>query len=260
MTTLQRAGSGRVGAVIERARRGPWEEGYAGVNVGALERALSGAVGLPLVALGVKRRSPGGLALAVAGGYLAYRALTGRCRVYDALELDSAHDSHAITHMHKGVLVKKTFTVNRAPAECYAFWRDFANLPRFMTHLLSVQVLDERRSRWTARTPLGGAVSWDAEVITDRPGELIAWRSVGDADVDNAGSVRFRPATGNRGTEVTVELNYEPPAGRLGRTVAWLLGEEPDHQVREDLRHFKQVMEAGEIPTVAGQPSCRGRD
>ena len=180
--------------------------------------------------------------------------------LYDAFELDSAHDAHAITHMHKGVLVKKSFTVNRPPEACYAYWRDFKNLPNFMTHLKSVETLDGGRTRWTAKAPVGASVSWVAEVINDKPNELIAWKSVEGADVDNAGSVRFRRAPGDRGTEVTVELNYEPPGGTLGRGIAWLLGEEPDHQVREDLRHFKQVMETGETPTVEGQPSCRGRD
>ena len=260
MTTLPFRRLGLTDEILERARAGPREEGYAGVNVGYTERALSGAVGLPLVALGVKRGGLGGIALAITGGFLAYRAATGYCHVYHALDLDSAHDAHAITELHKGVLVKQTFTVNRTPAECYTFWRDFQNLPRFMTHLKSVQVLDAKRSRWTAKAPLGASVAWDAEIINERPDELIAWQSIGESDVDNAGSVRFHPAPAGRGTEVTVELNYEPPGGRLGRSVAWLLGEEPDLQVREDLRRFKQIMETGEVPTVAGQPSGRSRD
>lgn len=258
MTTLQQ--TGRRAEILERARRGPREEGYAGVNVGYTERALCAAAGLPMVVYGLRRGTAGGLALAALGGYAAYRALTAYCPVYDMLELDSAHDAHAITHMHKGVLVKKSFTVNKSPEECYRFWRQLDNLPRFMTHLKSVQVLDERRSRWEAQAPMGGSVSWEAEIINERPNELIAWKSVGDSAIDNAGSVRFKPATGGRGTEVSVELNYEPPGGRLGRSVAWLLGEEPDHQVREDLRRFKQLIETGEIPTIHGQTSCRGRD
>jgi len=126
-----------------------------------------------------------------------------------------------------------------------------------MRHLQSVQILGENRSRWTARGPLGKNVSWDAEVINDKPNELIAWRSVEGSDIHNAGSVRFRPGPNGRGTEVTVELNYEPPAGMVGATIARLFGESPEVQVREDLRRFKQLMEAGEIPTVEGQTSGR---
>lgn len=254
MTALQRAEH----PVVEKARHAP---GYAGINVGYTERVVSGALGGTLLALGAKRGSVGGLLTAAVGGFLAYRAATGYCAAYDALELDSAHEGHGgiVGDIHKGVKVQKTFTVNRSPGDCYRFWRDFQNLPRFMTHLKSVSVVDATHSRWEARAPLGKTVSWDAEVITDKPDELIAWKSVGEADVDNAGSVRFRPAPGNRGTEVTVEINYEPPGGRIGASLAWLLGEEPEIQVREDLRHFKQVMEAGEIPTIDGQTSGRER-
>ena len=159
--------------------------------------------------------------------------------------------------VHKGVKVQKSFTIQRSPEECYRFWHDFENLPRFMTHLQSVQKLGENRSRWTAKAPLGTNVSWDAEIINDKPNELIAWRSVEGADIDNAGSVRFRPGPHGRGTEVTVELNYEPPAGMIGATIAKLFGEEPEVQVREDLRRFKQILEAGEIPTIEGQTSGR---
>jgi uncharacterized membrane protein len=255
MTTLQQ---GRIRRVQDAAGRyrGSHKDETGGVNVGGAERAASAALGLPLIALGLRRGTFGGLALAAAGGMLAYRAATGHCKLYEALNIDSAHGAVA---PDRGVFVEKTFTVNRTPEECYKVWHDFENLPRFMTHLKSVRVLDGRRSRWEAKAPLGASVSWDAEVVSDRPNEEIRWRSVGDADVANAGSVRFRPAPGGRGTEVSVEMHYAPPAGRLGATVAWLLGEEPDLQVREDLRHFKEVMEAGEIPTVKGQPSCRGR-
>jgi len=89
---------------------------------------------------------------------------------------------------------------------------------------------------------------------------MIAWRSQPGADVDNAGSVTFKPATIGRGTEVRVELSYAPPAGKVGATVAKLLGEDPKRQLDDDLRHFKQLMEAGERPTTEGQPSGRGPD
>ncbi len=102
-------------------------------------------------------------------------------------------------------------------------------------------------------------LTWEAEIIDDRPNESLAWRSIEGSEIENAGTVRFRPATGGRGTEINVELSYEPPGGTIGRGLAWLLGEEPELQVREDLRRFKQIMETGEIPTITGQPSSRGR-
>ncbi|HEU4632090.1 MAG TPA: SRPBCC family protein [Gemmatimonadaceae bacterium] len=147
----------------------------------------------------------------------------------------------------RGIHVTRSITVNRQPDEVYAFWRDLERLPRFMRHLESVQVVDERRSRWTARAPAGLTVAWDAELVEDRPGELLAWRSLPGADVQNAGTVRFRPAPGGRGTEVTVELRYDPPGGAMTEQLARLFREEPGQQVRDDLRAFKQVLEIGEV-------------
>lgn len=148
--------------------------------------------------------------------------------------------------------VKHTITVNRSPEELYRYWHDFQNLPRFMNHLESVHVTGERRSHWKVKAPAGRTVEWDAEIIDDRPNELIAWRSVEGADVDNSGSVRFQAAPGGRGTEVRVELRYDPPGGKIGSTVARLFGDEPAQQVRADLRVFKQVMETGEVVRSEG--------
>jgi uncharacterized membrane protein len=147
----------------------------------------------------------------------------------------------------RGIYVTRSITVSHPVSEVYSFWHNFENLPRFMDHLESVRTLDERRSHWKARAPAGMTVEWDAEIIEDRPNELIAWRAVENADVPNAGTVRFNPAPGNRGTEITVELRYEPLAGKLGAVVAKLFGEEPGQQIDGDLRRFKQVLETGEV-------------
>jgi uncharacterized membrane protein len=146
-----------------------------------------------------------------------------------------------------GSLVSKSMVINSTPEELYRLWRDFENLPRFMRHLERVRVTGEGRSHWVARAPAGTTVEWDAEVTEDRPNELIAWRSLEGADVDNRGSVRFDPAPGNRGTIVRVEMSYDPPAGALGALVAKLFGEEPGAQAREALRCLKQVVETGEV-------------
>jgi uncharacterized membrane protein len=161
--------------------------------------------------------------------------------------LDAAH----------AMRVERSVTISKAPEELYAFWRDLENLPRIMRHLESVTVLSPARSHWRAKGPAGQHVEWDAEIINDIPNELIAWKSVDEASVPNAGSVRFVRAPGGRGTEVHVELEYEPPAGRIGAVAAKLFGESPDIQVREDLRRFKQMMETGEAATTDGQPTGR---
>jgi uncharacterized membrane protein len=165
-------------------------------------------------------------------------------------ELARESDTEAVARWRRrqrGIHVTEAVTINRSPEEIYRFWRNFENLPRFMDHLESVQVIDDRRSHWRARAPAGATVEWDAEIVEDRPNELIAWRSLERADVPNSGIVRFVRAPGNRGTEVHVELNYEPPGGTIGTLVAKLFGEEPSQQVADDLRHLKQIMETGEI-------------
>jgi uncharacterized membrane protein len=143
--------------------------------------------------------------------------------------------------------VARSITVRQSPELVYAFWRRLENLSRFMEHLESVRTIDERHSHWRARGPAGVSVEWDAQIVIDRPNELIAWRSLPGSAVSNSGQVRFVRAPGDRGTEVHVELLYSPPAGKLGVVVAKLLGEEPAQQVANDLRRFKQVLETGEI-------------
>lgn len=155
------------------------------------------------------------------------------------------------------VHVEKSVTINRTPEECYAFWRDFENLPRFMTHLESVRVIDDKRSHWKAKAPAGSSMEWDAELTVDQPGKLLAWRSLEGAEVDNAGTVTFEQATGGRGTIVRVQLQYRPPGGKAAALIAKLFREEPSQQVNEDLRNFKRLIETGEIPTTVGQPSGR---
>jgi uncharacterized membrane protein len=122
-----------------------------------------------------------------------------------------------------------------------------------MSHLVSIKQIDERRSHWVAKAPGRRTVEWDAEIINEIPGELIGWRTLDGSDIVSAGSVRFNPAFSGRGTEVHVRLQYDPPAGKIGATVAWLFGHEPSQVIREDLRRFKQIMETGEVPTTKGQ-------
>jgi uncharacterized membrane protein len=162
------------------------------------------------------------------------------------VDSQTARDLTRDRERSQGIFVTRAITVNRPTEDVYRFWRDFENLPRFMSHLSSVRVINGL-SHWEARGPLGTRIEWDAEVVEDRPGELIRWRSVPGADVPNQGSVRFCPAPGDRGTEIVFDLSYDPPARALGAAVAKLFGENPSQQVAEDLRHFKQVIETGEV-------------
>ncbi len=146
-----------------------------------------------------------------------------------------------------GIKVKSAVTIGRPIGEVYGFWRNFENLPRFMSHLESVQVLDDRRSHWSALGPAGIRMEWDAETLEDRPDELISWRSLPGGQVDTAGYVRFKQAPGNRGTEVLVEMRYDPPGGVVGASIAKLFGESGQEVVTRDLQAFKNVLETGEV-------------
>jgi uncharacterized membrane protein len=153
------------------------------------------------------------------------------------------------------ISVSAATTINKPPQEVYAFWRDLEHLPLFMAHVREVRTSDGgRRSHWVAEAPVRGKVAWDAELVEDRPGSVLRWRSTGSADVDNEGVVEFAPAPGDRGTEVRVHLTYAQPGGRPGRVVAKLLGEAPDQQIRDDLTRFKQVLETGQVVRSEGSP------
>jgi uncharacterized membrane protein len=145
-------------------------------------------------------------------------------------------------------------TVNKSPEEVYAFWRDLANLPTFMLHLRAVSEDADGRTHWVAEAPVRRKVQWDAEITGDEPGRRISWKSLPDADVDTSGTVHFAPAPGDRGTEVRVVMHYDIPGGRVGRVLAKVFGEEPEQQVRDDLRRFKQVMETGDVVRSDGLP------
>jgi len=239
-----------------------------GTNVSETERWASAIGGGALAVYGLTRvlsgGSLGGAVLALVGGALVYRGTTGHCNMYEALGINTAGtagtDNPVVSvSADRGIKVEQSITVNKSPAEVFRFWRRFENLPRFMNHLESVTTTPGGRSHWVARAPAGTTVQWDAEVYNEKENELIAWRSLDGADVDNAGSVRFEPASGGQGTLVRVTLRYDPPGGALGAAVARLFGENPEQQIEEDLGRFKQVMETGETAaaTTKGQPSGR---
>lgn len=227
-----------------------WKTGEAmqpNINVGDMERLVS-AVGGGLLTMYGLRHPPAGLVLVLLGGELLYRGISGYCPLYAALGINTANGVAG-----QPISYKRAVTINRSPAEAYRFWRDFENLPRFMKHLEAVKVIDRQRSHWVAKGPAGTRVEWDAEIFLEKENELIAWRSLANTQVPNAGTVRFTPAPGGRGCEVKVIMEYVPPGGKLGALVAKLFGEEPGRQVADDLYRFKQIMEAGEIPVAKAE-------
>jgi uncharacterized membrane protein len=189
--------------------------------------------GSSIAAYGVSRRSPSGIALAAAGGLLAY--------------------SGARPNRERELIARSSMIINNPKQKVYEFWRNFENLPLFMRHLETVSVTGERRSRWIALGPMGTRIAWDAEIINEIPNEEIRWRSLPSSDVDVSGIVRFSQANVDRGTLVQVVSAVEPPAGALGEAVAKMFGKDPSFMMRQDLRRLKALIETGEIPTIEGQ-------
>lgn len=229
------------------------------VNVGPRERRASMAVGLAMLTYLVSRRPDIKISLPMGleAGYMLYRGATGHCVFYQMLEIDRANDGP------RGIQVQRAVTVNKPRSELFRIWRNFENLPRFMTHLNRVDVDESTggtRSHWVAKAPLGREIEWDSEIIAEQENEHLAWKSLSGSTVESIGSVQFSDAPGGRGTILNVAMQYRPPAGSMGAAFAKLLGEEPGQQIHEDLYHFKQMMETGEIASVEGQPSGRNKE
>jgi uncharacterized membrane protein len=213
------------------------------VNVNQPERIGSVAAGAGLVLYGASRKSLGGILIALLGGALIRRGVTGHCDMYEKLGINSSQlNTETGVPGNKGIKVTRTITVDRSPQDVYRFWRNLENLPKFMEHVQSIRVIDDRRSHWVVKGPVGTDVEWTAQILTDRENSLISWESLPGAEVQNAGSVRFEPVNNGLSTEVKVSMQYLPPAGVIGATVAKLFGEAPDQQLEEDLERFKELL------------------
>jgi uncharacterized membrane protein len=225
-------------------------------NVADTERIVSVVAGAGLIAFAAATRKPAATAVAVAaaGAGLIARGVTGRSAIYRAAHIDTRDtDTRRILGGPGGIHVAHAVLINRPLHDVYAYWRDLRNLPRFMSHLVEVTPLNGLASHWVAKGPAGKRVEWDAEIINEVEDKVIGWRSLPESDLTSAGSVNFRERRG-WGTEVNVRLQYEPAGGRPAAWIAWLLGSDPAKTIREDLRHLKASLEAGELPTVEAQP------
>ncbi|QLL07193.1 SRPBCC family protein [Mycobacterium vicinigordonae] len=218
----------------------------------AWTRVAGDVLDVAVLTAGVARRASGrrrrgivaGMALAVIGGVDLYAALR--------TSLGDAHPRHADNQRHD--CLRAAITVMRSPDEVYGFWRDFANLPRFMYHLQSVTDGGDGRTHWVANAPIGQPAQWDAQIIEDELGKRIAWQSLPGSGIDNSGTVEFSPDNSGNGTEVRVTIGYQLPGRALGKAAAALLGESPDQQVNDDLRRFKQILETGQVIRSDGSP------
>jgi uncharacterized membrane protein len=224
-------------------------------NINTWERALSIVAGGALLASAFKRGRSTGIGAAAAGVGLLARGATGYCPVNASIGRGRIRDdTRKALAGPRGVRLQGSISIACPQAEAYEFWRDVDNLPLFMRGVDKVTDLGSGRSHWTLRGPGRKQLQWDAELINDIEPELLAWRSLPGADIASAGSVHFRPLK-RGGTEVSVKMQYDAPGGKATKAFAWLAGHDPASELREDLRRLKGLLEAGEYPTVDGQPS-----
>jgi uncharacterized membrane protein len=226
-------------------------------RVGGVQRWAVLGGGAAALIWGLKRRGIIGWPVALAGANYTVMGITGERNLFQLLGWKSPMDSSL--SYGRGIKFRRAVTINRPVEQLYRFWRNLENLGRFMSNVESVTVLDNARSHWVVKAPGGRTVEWDAEITAERENELIGWRATG-GPVDHAGSVRFEPAPGGRGAVVRVQMQYNPPGGKIGAGLAKLFGSEPEQMIREDLTRFKQLMETGEIPTTKGQPAGRRKE
>jgi uncharacterized membrane protein len=232
-----------------------------GINVGPAERLISGIAGAALIAAGLGRKRLRGWLIPLGGGLIA-RAVTGRCPVNARIGRNTARRAErkepALLGLQRSeeFKIEQSVIISRPRDELFRFWRNLENLPRFMDHLQVVSVLDDRHSHWVVKGPAGVRLEWDAEITHEVENELIAWRSLPGSDLDHRGAVHFSPVH-NGGTEVRVILRYQTRGGTAADAISQILGERPAEQIVDDLRRFKQVMEAGEPLPASGPTTGR---
>lgn len=239
----------------ETGRSCPAERANPPQNISNTEAQISTLGGAALLLLGLSRGKLGGLLASVVGGSLLYRGMTRHCHLYESLGINTASSNPATAiPAQQGVKVERSTVINRSAEDLYRFWRDLENLPRIMPHLRRVEVLDQKRSHWQAEGPMGKLVEWDAEIITEREPEVLSWRSLPGGDLATAGSVHFKSLGSDRGTAVTVSLKYDPPAGKVGATVASILGYGLKREMEESLNCFRELMESSQVPATQTPP------
>ena len=247
--------------LVRQAINGTGEEtevqrGTPGRNPALAWRTAATVVGVGLLANGLRRRSLGGTLIAGVGGVLLREAIVGRGPVQEALGLQRFVAASA-----KPFEVRRTGTILKSPEEVYGLWRDPVALKAIFEGLADVTVIDENRLHWAMKGPLGTSLAFDTIYVDARPGERLRWRSLAGAPLLTGGSLTFRP-TPNRGTEVTLVLQFAAPGGLAGTKAASLLEAVPRGIELQVLRNLKCLAEVGEVTTIKGQPACRndGRD
>lgn len=215
------------------------------------DRGVSIVGGGLLAGYGAQRGDWVGAGLALLGGGLVLRGVSGYCPVCQAMhENGRKHSQVAAVAAGQGVKVDRSITIRCRADDLYYLWSNLDHLPRFFSHLAEVHS-EGNRSHWVAKAPAGMRVAWEAEIVNQQPDRLIAWRSLEGSQVGTAGSVHFTPMGDGETTELRVLLRYDPPARKLGAWLAWLFGQDPAQQIDADLRRFKHWVETGQLAAAS---------
>lgn len=229
----------------------PVRENTREINAADLEHLGALAAGSLMLVAGWRRGGLLGTLYKLGGVALVYRGQKGYRKLYDLLGIPLPAEPTGVGKFN--VRVDSQIVVDRPREELYRIWRNLENLPVFMDHLISVHEVDDKRSLWVAKAPAGTVIKWDAEIVNEVEGELVAWQSLEGSGVDNAGSVVFEDAP-DGGTLIKVVLRYDPPADQLGALIAKAFGNDPQRQIDEDLKRFKAIMEIGGAEASRKQP------
>lgn len=209
-----------------------------GQNLSETEVWVSSLAGSGLVLYGLRKRS---VPLALLGGALTYRGVTRHCPVYQAAGINRRAETSA----------RSVVTIQRPAEEVYRFCSDFRNFPQFMTYLKEVRPLEGNRQRWTVQPPSGEPREFTVEVYEQSEPRLLRWRALDDAPIRAEGSLEFERGSTDQTTRVRGIIDFgHGVLSRLARPIA-------RYKLRHDLRRLKQLIEAGEVLTVEGQPSGR---
>ncbi len=244
------------------------DQNVATRNVGQTERWISGVSGGLLAAYGVFRRDWLGTGIAIVGSALFYRGASGHSFIYQAMKISTAEQQpnfapgipKTVSSIpgKRGLRVQRSMTVNRSAEDLFNYWYDIEKAPRYMDYIQSVMRTGERTSHWVAQGPMNKTIEWNSELLQVVPNKSISWHAHGKPTTANAGKVSFDSAPNGHGTIVTLELDFLQFQGALGTGIGNLIGHIPEKQALETLRHFKEIMEAGEVPTIKGQPTGKG--
>lgn len=226
-----------------------------------VKRAASAVLGITFLIRGLRQRSLRGIAMALVGGWLLSRALGDRNWIEQARDPGTGLDERTRhqTWSADEPSVSRSIIINESASNLYKIWRDPDQFSQIMGHFADVTATSEDRLKWTVHGPSDRDVSWETRIVAEEPGDFIRWESESDAMVPNHGSVHFKETAGDRGTEVTLSVRFEPPGGTLGHEALKRLDMVPETLVGAALNRFKSLVESGEIPSLENNPSGRGK-